>query len=118
MSQNMAVVCKHQESGLFSRNQLPSIPPLPIPDLGSLEVTRKVVAEVGMEKVSALLCRHQQGDWGNVTPVDCEANAKALKAGRGRIISSYQCGDANLYVVTYWNRTKTLVSFFSYMERD
>ena len=41
--------------------------------------------------VFALLLRHSQGDWGNLTPDDAAANDAALLDG-GRLLSAYELG--------------------------
>lgn len=53
-----------------------------------------------------LLLRHVQGDWGDLSEEDQEANADALASG-GRLMSSYKMGEETVWVITEWDRSST-----------
>src|SRR5262249_32964915 len=56
-----------------------------------------------------LLQRHLEGDWGEVSEEDQEANNSALKYG-GRLLSSYRIGNGvELWVITEADRSVTTV---------
>lgn len=54
-----------------------------------------------------LIARHGQGDWGDVSALDAQANADALSLG-GRLLSSYTlAGDTKIWVITEADRSAT-----------
>lgn len=53
-----------------------------------------------------LIQRHQRGDWGNVSADDVAENENAI-VNDLRILSSYQLGDACLWIITDADRTAT-----------
>ena len=55
---------------------------------------------------SALLARHQAGDWGVVSPEDGKANAQALIDG-SRLLSSYAVGTGKVWIITEADRSAT-----------
>ena len=57
---------------------------------------------------ACLLARHHQGDWGELSPEDAEANQQALEQG-SRIFSSYRVGDRKIWVITEADRSATTV---------
>lgn len=75
-----------------------------------------VVATVGVldlldrtgTNASALLCRHQYGDWGAVCASDARSNDKAISDG-SRILSAYELGTRRerLWIVTEADRRTT-----------
>jgi hypothetical protein len=60
--------------------------------------------------ISALLRRHQNGDWGEIDSDDWAANNVALTSG-GRVLSRYGIGQAGerLWIITEWDRSATTV---------
>jgi hypothetical protein len=55
---------------------------------------------------SALLARHQTGDWGVVSPADGKANDHALFDG-SRLLSSYAVGKGKVWIITEADRSAT-----------
>lgn len=54
-----------------------------------------------------LLSRHQTGDWGDITPEDCQQNKLAVTRGL-RILSSYPMCDGNrIWIITEADRSAT-----------
>jgi hypothetical protein len=59
-----------------------------------------------------LICRHANGDWGDLTIDDKKRNNTAVQIG-GRILSAYVVGDEKLYVITEWDRSYTTLMLAS-----
>lgn len=79
--------------------------------LGQVVATPQALA--ALERCSqsplAFLCRHAQGDWGNVSRDDWRANDAALQSDL-RILSSYQLkDDTTLWIITEADRSSTCV---------
>lgn len=55
-----------------------------------------------------LLQRHHTGDWGDLDASDKETNQQALTNGL-RILSSYQCGDEKIWIITEGDRSATTI---------
>jgi len=57
-----------------------------------------------------LLRRHQEGDWGEVSPGDARENERSLKHG-WRILSSYPLGEngARVWLITEASREVTTI---------
>jgi hypothetical protein len=57
----------------------------------------------------ALITRHAQGDWGDVSPEDAQANLDALSHG-DRLLSSYSlAGGTKVWVITEADRSVTAI---------
>ena len=89
--------------------------------LGQLVATRAIAAALDPEVVTALVRRHESGDWGELDSSDKEANDRAVGSGE-RILSHYTVGiaplslfelteSASVYVITEWDRSVTTVLF-------
>lgn len=65
---------------------------------------------IRMMKVSNLLSRHKNEDWGDVCEEDKEINNNAVKNGE-RVLSSYTVDGEKLWVITEWDRSVTTVLF-------
>lgn len=55
---------------------------------------------------SALLMRHQRGDWGDVPADDAEENECSVVNGN-RILSSFPVGDERIWIITEADRSST-----------
>jgi hypothetical protein len=55
---------------------------------------------------ASLLVRHQNGDWGELSPEDADANQQGLDHG-DRILSSYPVGDGKVWIITEADRSAT-----------
>ncbi|CAJ0723232.1 hypothetical protein [Ralstonia pickettii] len=54
------------------------------------------------------LCRHLNGDWGDLDDSDRRQNDAALRSGEDRLFSSYQVApDLKLWIITEWDRSVT-----------
>lgn len=69
--------------------------------LGALELLDRMAVNA-----TDLLQRHQHGDWGSVSVEDAEDNEYAVVNGL-RILSSYQLGDARIWIITEADRSST-----------
>lgn len=92
----MNAVTKHESTKTicFPLGHLVSTP-------GALELLDRMAVNA-----ADLLQRHQQGDWGSVSVEDAEDNEYAVVNGL-RILSSYQLGDARLWIITEADRSST-----------
>jgi hypothetical protein len=63
---------------------------------------------VAAASLNTFLRFHQNGQWGNVSPEDAQANEQAL-AGGGEIVSSYQLQGRPVWVITDADRDTTRV---------
>lgn len=61
-------------------------------------------------ELSKLVYRHRCGDWGDIPIEDKEVNEESLKNG-ARLLSSYQLGVENVWVITEADRSVTTVLF-------
>jgi hypothetical protein len=81
--------------------------------LGQIVQTRGVNDKVAeslkySEFVLNCLCRHTNGDWGDLCDEDKQANDYALRTGNHRILSSYTFRpDDTLWIITEWDRSVT-----------
>jgi hypothetical protein len=56
-----------------------------------------------------LIARHGQGDWGEISSQDAQANVDALSLG-GRLLSSYTlAGDTKIWIITEADRSSTTI---------
>lgn len=77
--------------------------------LGSLFMTPGVQTSVPHSDIISALCRHRDGDWGDVDAQDKRANDQALKHG-SRLLSSYRSIDGvKFWVITEADRSSTMV---------
>jgi hypothetical protein len=81
----------------------------PLFPLGRLLMTPGVRNSLLATNVEAVLARHVQGDWGDMSADDKCANDEALAAGDLRIFSSYKFGDEKLWVITEADRSSTTI---------
>lgn len=58
--------------------------------------------------VFVLVQRHQQGDWGDLDPVDVQSNEDAMRHGL-RVLSSYKLGSEKIWIITEADRSSTCV---------
>lgn len=60
--------------------------------------------------VTVCIYRHGKNDWGDMCDEDKEANDEALKDG-GRLMSSFNYEDTNVWIITEADRRVTTVLF-------
>ncbi len=78
-------------------------------ELGQVVITRTALAVLPLPEVTAALDRHSQGDWGDVTTDDWEANDQALEF-EDRLLSVYHTtGGLKFWVITDADRLGTTV---------
>jgi len=91
---NMAMVI--DRPARFSLGQLAATP-------GALAVFERSGASV-----SALLSRHQSGDWGEVGAEDWQANEQSLENG-WRLLSVYTVAGRKIWIITEADRSATTI---------
>lgn len=80
----------------------------PVP-LGQLFATPRVMEEFPHDVIISCLSRHENGDWGDLTEDDKQANQDALATG-ARIISSYNIRGDKLWIITDAERETTTIT--------
>jgi hypothetical protein len=84
----------------------------PLFSLGRVVATPAVLALLAGagENSTELLARHQNGDWGVVSPADAKENDFSVKHGF-RILSSYAVGRAGerVWIITEADRSSTCI---------
>lgn len=86
-----------------------SIVPQPRFPAGQLVMTAGIdgLVRQGRLNPSALLCRHLNGDWGDLCDEDRRSNDAALQSG-DRLLSSYRVApDLKVWIITEWDRSVT-----------
>lgn len=79
--------------------------------LGQCLATPGAIVALTFNGVTAwsILQRHAQGDWGDLSEDDKQANEFAVVHG-ARILSSYKLPDGErIWVITEWNRSATTI---------
>ena len=77
--------------------------------LGQTVATPHVLKVVPKAEIFAALLRHQNCDWGDVSPQDKWANDRAVKDGE-RLLSVYHSKDGiKFWIITEWDRSATTV---------
>jgi hypothetical protein len=56
------------------------------------------------------LLRHATGDWGDVSPTDCQENNLSVKKG-WRILSAYSSGESRIWIITEADRSATVILY-------
>lgn len=87
-------------------------------NIGSLVVTRGVNEAMQKnsqfsELVGKSICRHAEGDWGDICLDDKQANEAALQSGE-RVMSAYPTGlegESTIWIITEADRSVTTVLF-------
>ena len=75
--------------------------------LGRVVITQGALNELSPEDVLCFLCRHLNGDWGDVCQEDQWANDLALEEGH-RLLSSYRTeSGTKFWVITEHDRSVT-----------
>ncbi len=78
-------------------------------DLGQTVATPHVLEVVPRAEIFVALRRHQNCDWGDVSPQDKWANDRAVKDGE-RLLSVYHSEDGiKFWIITEWDRSATTV---------
>lgn len=78
-------------------------------EIGQIVMTKNVLQAVDITHLNRGLIRHIAGDWGDVCPIDADANELALVAG-SRLISVYQDDNGvEFRIVTDADRNTTTV---------
>jgi hypothetical protein len=77
--------------------------------MGQNVCTATAMAKVPADEILKAMTRHSQGDWGELSEDDKQANQDALKMG-DRILSSYLTANGTkFWVITEWDRSVTTV---------
>lgn len=77
--------------------------------LGNQVVTANAHQTLDMFSVGNALKRHENGDWGDVSPEDAQTNDLALETG-DRIVSAYtDRAGTKFWIITEWDRSVTTV---------
>jgi hypothetical protein len=77
--------------------------------LGKIVATRAATLTLQPEEIRAALCRHAQGDWGDIDPMNWESNEQALRVS-DRLLSVYHTGNGvTFWVITEWDRSITTI---------
>lgn len=77
--------------------------------LGRLLVTPGSLNKLTQLEIQAAICRHSQGDWGDVPPEDREENELSLREGF-RLLSAYRTpGGTKFWIITEADRSATTV---------
>ncbi len=75
--------------------------------LGYVVATRGALDEISPDERISALTRHVGGDWGEVDPIDAEANDDAVENG-GRILSAYRTArGVKFWIITEADRSVT-----------
>ncbi|MCD6390536.1 MAG: hypothetical protein J7L92_00860 [Dehalococcoidia bacterium] len=86
-------------------------------DMGQIVWSRGVSDMVIKDKAFARfaansLKRHSEGDWGNLSPEEEEANELALKGVSTRILSAYEAeGLPKIWIITEADKSMTTILF-------
>ena len=78
--------------------------------LGRTVATATVAQTFTREELAGLLARHARGDIGLLCPDDAEANRFAVEHGE-RILSRFDTGHGDVYVITEADRSATTILF-------
>jgi hypothetical protein len=77
--------------------------------LGKVHATPTALERLSREEITNALCRHAQGDWGEVDAHDRRANERALQDG-SRLFSVYRASHGSkFWVITEADRSLTTV---------
>jgi hypothetical protein len=83
--------------------------PMPKFPFGSVNATPGALEAITHDEILAALCRHVQGDWGELDDEDKRANELALADG-SRLLSIYHTASGvKFYVLTEADRSLTTV---------
>jgi hypothetical protein len=78
-------------------------------ELGKLMITPGAKNKIPIWEVTTALCRHQKGDYGEVSPEDKQANNEAVRQG-SRILSVYTSVQGiSFWIITEADRSMTTV---------
>ena len=76
--------------------------------LGQIVTTPAAINAISSAAINKGLCRHSQGDWGDVCAEDKESNDEALINGT-RLMSVYKDGGKPFWIITEADRSVTTV---------
>jgi hypothetical protein len=76
--------------------------------LGRILTTRGIAEQFDSLEVGALLTRHMNGDWGNLSNNDMKLNEIALTEN-DRVFSAYETPKGKVWVITEYDRSATTV---------
>ena len=74
----------------------------------------QLLAQLGLSPTT-FLCRHQNGDWGDICEEDKKLNDEAVKYEgdsdrQQRILSAYELpGNNKIWIITEWDRSSTCI---------
>jgi hypothetical protein len=76
---------------------------------GRIVLTSSALNHLSHNDIRSAIARHQNGDWGNLTDKDRQANDQALIESKG-ILSVYSSGDGKpFWIVTEADRSLTTI---------
>lgn len=77
--------------------------------LGEIVATANAMANLAHTDMQPALQRHVNGDWGELCPVDIQANEQALLDG-ARLLSVYRSAKGvKFWIITEWDRSVTTI---------
>ena len=77
--------------------------------MGRVVATPNVLKAVSKAEIFAALQRHQNCDWGDVSPDDKKTNDNAIR-NKDRLFSAYHGKDGTkFWIITEWDRSATTV---------
>ena len=62
-------------------------------------------------KISEIITRYLNGDWGDLGDEDKQMNEDAIVSGKDRILAAYQTSKGEVFVITEWDRSATTILF-------
>ena len=77
--------------------------------IGQLQASPGVMEEFPHDVIISCLNRHENGDWGDLTEEDKQANYDALESG-ARIFSSYNIRGDKIWIITDAERETTTIT--------
>lgn len=82
---------------------------LPRFELGAVHATPAALEAIPQMELAQAICRHSQGDWGELDPEDQIENKRAFDTG-GRLLSAYQTKSGiRFQIITESSRVVTTV---------
>lgn len=87
-----------------------------IGNIGDILTTAAIAAEIKRnqafnEEIEKAIEQYLIGSWGTLTAEDKEENEKAVKEKAGRIIARYKTSVKDIYIITEYERNKTMIMF-------
>jgi hypothetical protein len=77
-------------------------------ELGTIVATPGAILDFGPVLIAELLCRHAEGDWGEMGTHDNRENERAVREGF-QIFSAYDTPAGRAWVITEADRSSTCI---------